>query len=289
MKRILCLILTICLFAALCVPAFADSSDCVVVGADLSESQILQVYEDFGILRGSVLELTVTNSEERDYLEGLVSESVIGTRSLSCIYIRLLSEGKGLTVSTNNISWCTQDMYKSALMTAGIYDAEVFVTAPFSVSGTAALTGVYKAYEQITGETLDEEAKEAAADELVLTAELADEISEEDAVAIVNDLKLLLDETAEMSDEELSEQIQDIASGYGYTLDTEWIDKLIELVRSLEKLDISELTEKVESFRNTLETAGEYAQQAITFGQKLAQFLGKVAEAFRGIFGSSEE
>lgn len=289
MKRLLCVILAICACAAFCVPAFADSSDCVVIGADLTEDQILQVYEDFNLLRGSVMELTVTNSEERAYLEGLVSDSVIGTRSLSCIYIQLLSEGKGLTISTNNISWCSQNMYESALITAGIYDANVIVTAPFSVSGTAALTGIYKAYEQITGETLDEEAKEAAADELVLTAELGDEIDEEDAVAIVNDVKLMLDETEQMSDDELSEQIQEIASDYGYTLDTEWIDKLIELVRSLEKLDVNELTEKVENFRSTLETAGEYAQQAISFGQKLAQFFGKIAEAFQNIFGSAEE
>ena len=38
-------------------------------------------------------------------------------------------------------------MYINALATAGVKDASVYVTAPFSVSGTPALTGIIKAYE----------------------------------------------------------------------------------------------------------------------------------------------
>ena len=251
-----------------------------------------------------------------------MSESVIGTRSISCIYIKILSEGSGLSVSTDNISWCTQDMYRAALMTAGIYDAQVKVAAPFSVSGTAALTGVYKAYEDITGTKLDENAKSAAADELVVTAELADEltqaildgqvssdvveqaiqsgdadriaeeISSADAVSIVNELKLILDETENMTDEELRTQIVTIAAQYGYSLDDATITRLIELVRSMEGLSISELTDKVqqfqqsvEKFRNTVETVHEYADQAVSFGQKVANFFRSIADAFRNIFG----
>ena len=248
MKKLFSLLLALVMAFSLCAGALAanEGEARAVVGANLSEDQIKTVYTQFGLVRGSVGELTVTNAEERDYLEGLVDESVIGTRSISCVYIKLLEEGKGLNVSTDNITWCTEDMYRSALMTAGIYDAEVKVGAPFGVSGTAALTGIYKAYEDITGTQLVEEAKEAAADELVTTAELADEISEEDAVAIVNELKLMLDEIKEMSDDELRARINDIAAQYGYTLDEELVDKLISLCRSLQGLTIADLQEKVE-------------------------------------------
>lgn len=258
-----------------------------VIGANLSEDQINTVYTQFGIQRGSVGELTVTNAEERDYLEGLVDESVIGTRSISCVYIKILEEGKGLSVSASNITWCTEDMYRSALMTAGIYDAEVKVGAPFGVSGTAALTGIYKAYEDITGTELVEEAKEAAADELVTTAELADEIPEEDAVAIVNELKLILDEIQNMSDEELREQIDQIAAQYGYTLDDALVEKLIRLCRSLQGLTIADLQEKVEQFKDTIETVSQYADQALGFGQKLVQFIQNILDAFKNIFGGA--
>lgn len=287
MKKFISLLLALVMVFILCVPALAahEGQARAVVGANLSEDQINSVYGQFGLERGSVPELSVTNAEERDYLEGLVDESVIGTRSISCVYIKLLEEGKGLVVSTDNITWCTEDMYRSALMTAGIYDAEVKVGAPFAVSGTAALTGIYKAYEDITGMELVEEAKEAAADELVTTAELADEISEEDAVAIVNELKLMLDEIAKMSDEELRQQINDIAAQYGYTLDEELVNKLISLCRSLQGLTIADLQEKVEQFKSTIETVSQYADQALTFGQKLAQFIQNILDAFKNTFG----
>ncbi len=307
MKKLISLLLAVCMALALCVPALAarEGEERVVIGADISEDQILSVYAQFGLMRGAVKELTVTNAEERNYLEGLVSESVIGTRSISCVYIKLLGENAGLTVTTNNISWCTEDMYKSALMTAGIYDAEVKVGAPFAVSGTAALTGIYKAYEDITGVQLEEEAKSVAADELIITAELADAISEAidngevtidgdavaeevsnaDAVAIVNDLKLILDETQKMSDDELRAEIIKIAEQYGYTLDEEMIQRLINLCRSMEGLSIAELQEKVEQFKSTVETVTGYANQAVTFGQKVAAFFQRIAEAFRSIFG----
>jgi len=287
LKKLFSLLLALVMAFSLCAGALAanEGEARAVVGANLSEDQIKTVYTQFGLERGSVGELTVTNAEERDYLEGLVDESVIGTRSISCVYIKLLEEGKGLNVSTDNITWCTEDMYRSALMTAGIYDAEVKVGAPFGVSGTAALTGIYKAYEDITGTQLVEEAKEAAADELVTTAELADEISEEDAVAIVNELKLMLDEIKEMSDDELRARINDIAAQYGYTLDEELVDKLISLCRSLQGLTIADLQEKVEQFKNTIETVSQYADRALTFGQKLAQFIQNILNIFKNASG----
>ena len=337
MKKIISIALLVCVVFALCVPAFAanEGEERAVIGADLSDSQILTVYGTFGLIRGSVRELKVTNAEERAYLEGLVSDSIIGTRSISCVYIRILPENSGLTVTASNITWCTENMYRSALMTAGIYDAEVKVTAPYPVSGTAALTGIYKAYEDITGRQLEEEAKTAAADELVLTAELADtltdaikreevskaivdavnaeaesndELTEEDvanavaeadAVAIVNELKLILDETQNMSDDELRGQIETIAAEYGYEIDADLINRLIELVRSMEGLSISDLTEKVEEFkdgvakvrdgvervRQAVDTIGDYAEQAVTLGQRIVNFLQSIVDFFRNLFG----
>ena len=317
MKKILSILLVLCALLTLSLPALAVNAgeERAVIGADLNENDILSVYAQFGLTRGSVRELTVTNAEERSYLQGIVDDSVIGTRSISCIYIKTLEQNAGLRVSTNNISWCTQDMYRSALMTAGIYDAEVKVGAPFPVSGTAALTGIYKAYEDITGTHLDEQAKTAAADELVLTAELADaleqavnsgevqldpalvdmaaeELSNADAVAIVNELKLILDQTSTMTDEELRVQIIQIAASYGYTLDEDMINRLIELCRSMEGLSISELTDKVEQFKSTVETVQrysqtvqEYTEKAAGFGAKVADFFNTVIDFFSGLFG----
>ena len=274
------------MLAALSVPALAmgEGQERVVVGADLTEAQILSVYGQFGLTRGSVTELTVTNAEERDYLEGLVSEDVIGHNSISCVYIRTLPSGSGLTVSTNNITWCTQDMYRAALMTAGVYDAEVRVGAPFGVSGTAALTGIYKAYESITGVQLQQQAKSAATDELVITAELADQIEDVDAVAIVSELKLILDETQNMTDEDLRAQIVQIAGQYGYTLSDAIVSQLVSLCRTLEGLSTDQLQSKVEQFKSTLSNVAQYAQQVQGFGAKISSVLDSIRSFFQNLF-----
>ena len=152
------------ILTSLAASAFAERLDSrVVLGADLSPEQISSVYNMFSINRGDCTELTITNAEEREYLEGYVDSALIGTRSVSCVYVELLSAGEGMSITTSNINWCTPEMYISALATAGISDARIEVAAPAEVSGTAALTGIYKAYEDMTGQKLDDIAKLEAA------------------------------------------------------------------------------------------------------------------------------
>ena len=123
-KRIISFVLVIILLFSLCTAAFADNIQSrAVIGADLTQDQVALVYQAFGVQQGSVIELKVTNAEERQYLEGYVDSSIIGTKSISCVYVELLSSGAGMDVTTSNISWCTPEMYISALATAGITDA----------------------------------------------------------------------------------------------------------------------------------------------------------------------
>ena len=157
MKRFLSTLLVLLMLLSFSIPSYAlGNQSRAVIAADLTEEQIEQVYNFFGVKRGSVIELRVTNQEERQYLEGYVDSALIGTKSISSVYVELLPSGSGMNVTTSNISWCTPEMYMSALATVGITDAKIIVAAPFSVSGTAALTGVYKAYEDMTGKKLDE-------------------------------------------------------------------------------------------------------------------------------------
>lgn len=259
--------------------AVGPGEERVTLGANLSEEQIDQIYEDFSLERGSVTEITVSNDEEREYLAGLVPERKIGSVALSCIYIKTLDEGSGITVSTNNINWCTVNMYVNALITAGVKDAKVMVSAPFEVSGTAALTGVYKAYEEITGVELDQTAKEAAAEELVITGELAESIGDDNATELINELKKILDQTKEMTDEELKAEILNIAAVKNIQLTEEEILQIISLCRTLEKIDASEWVEKL----TQLGSAMKAAQEA---GENVSSFFASVGEFFSGVFKS---
>lgn len=285
MKKILSILLACCLLAG-AVPALAvDAGEArAVIGANLTEEQISAVYSNFGVKRGDVTELRVTNADERKYLEGYVEDSVIGTNSISCVYIEVLEEGEGLDVTTTNINWCTSQMYVSALATAGITDAKIIVAAPFEVSGTAALTGVYMAYEDITGETLDETAKLVSTQELTLTAELAEKIGSYDSVEIVNELKLLLGETKNMTDEQLRREIESIASDLGASLTDTQISQLISLCRSLEKLNPEQLKEKVESVQNTIAKLGQAKETVSNFFEGVKNVWNSIVDFFKGLF-----
>ncbi len=289
MKKVISLILCVLMLGSCFAFADAVEGSRAVIGADLDADEVAYVYKQFGISQGDVKELTVTNAEEREYLNGLVDESLIGSKSISCVYIEALSEGKGLDVTVNNISWCTPDMYMNAMVTAGITDANVKIAAPFEVSGTAALTGIYKAYEDISGKKLDEDAKLVGTQELTVTAELAEEIGSADSAAIVNQLKLILDETKNMSDDELRGQIKKIAEEYKVSLSDSQIDSLISLCRSMEKLDTAALKEKVEQVQKYLKDIvtkqGEIKQFLSNVADTVSEFVSKVVSFIRGIFG----
>lgn len=254
-----------------------------VIGANLTEDQVAAVYQAFGVKRGDVIELSVTNAEEREYLEGYVPENLIGTRSISCVYVELLDEGSGMDVTTSNINWVTAEMYISALATAGITDAKIVVAAPFEVSGTAALTGVYKAYEDMTGKKLDDLAKLVSTQELTITSDLAREIGSMDSTSIVNDLKLMLDETATMSDEEIKEQVVEIAGRYNVKLTEKQLNQLVSLCRSLEGLDADQLKASVQKVQDTLNKVSDAKTTVVGFVQTIKKAVESVKSFFQRI------
>ena len=281
MKKLITILLIIVMAVGMIVPAYAENIQSrAVIGADLTDDQIAAVYNAFGIKRGDAIELRVTNGEERQWLQGYVDESLIGTRSISCVYVELLPEDSGMDVTTSNITWCTGEMYISALATAGITDARVIVAAPFEVSGTAALTGVYKAYEDMTGKKLDDLAKLVSTQELTITGELANEIGGMDSTSIVNDLKLMLDETQKMTDDEIRAEIIDIAGRYNVSLTNTQIQQLIDLCRSLEGLDADSLKARVEEVQGTLQKVSDAKTKVVGFVETVKKVVTSVSSFF---------
>ena len=281
--------LSVLMLIALCagLPSAPASADAemrrTVIGADLDDAQIETVYRSFGIERGTVPELRLTNAEERAALAGSLDEAVIGTRAISCVYFELLPEGSGLLVRTENISFCTAEMYRNSLRTAGINDAKLIVAAPFSVSGTAAMAGVYKAYEDMTGDALNTEAKTAGTQELTITGELADELGSDDsAQSIIGELKAMLSETAGMTDDEIRETIRGIADEHNVRLTETQVQQLLDLCRALEKLDPERLSQSAEDAKNTL-------QKMEDAKEKVGGFLQTVKRAFESVKGLFEK
>lgn len=161
----------------------------LTMGADLSQEQRDYILQYFGISAGQVQELTITNADERSQLSGLVSDEVIGTRTVSCALVRPTNSG-GIQVKTANTNYVTSNMIAMNLSSSGVYNCEVLIAAPFEVSGTGALTGVMMAYEAASGETLDPEKKQLANEEMVITGEIAETVGQDQATLVVNDIKI---------------------------------------------------------------------------------------------------
>lgn len=223
-------------------PSFADSvtgDTIITLGEDLSETERQALLDEMDA-SDDVEIVTVSNAEEHEYLGNYMSASDIGTRALSSARITTLDDGSGMEVETNNITTVTEGMYANALITAGVEDAEVYVTAPNNVSGTGALTGLMKAYEQQQGEALSEDRKQVASEEMVTTSELAesDNISQEEATRLITLIKQEIAEQQPDNEEEIREVIQNVEIEMNITLTENQTNQLVSLFTKMNNLNI---------------------------------------------------
>lgn len=174
------------LLAIICTGALgvaAAQPGVVTFGADLTEGQKEAVGRLLGVANDSAgwRELIVTNGEERAMLGDVVPGPYLGTRALSSASVLPRPEGAGLEITTHNITWVSREMFANALVTGGVRDARVVVAAPTPVSGTAALTGIFKAFEVAAGQELPQGRKQIAGRELFITGRLGEKVGQERA------------------------------------------------------------------------------------------------------------
>ena len=252
MKKFLSILSIVLILIASTNMVLADTFKTVSIGADITDTQKQQMYNEFGANPSDVQTVVITNSDERKYLSGIVSDSIIGNRSISCSYVEPLSSGEGLNVTVNNLTFVNKEMIANALVTAGIKDAKVIASAPFSVSGTAALTGIMKAFEKSTGTSLNPVAKDAATREMVATGELGQQIGQEKAAQFVNDVKQEVISAGAKNSDDIKSIIQKVAEKEGINLSDEQINSLSDILKKISTLDI-----KLSDIQNQLKSINE--------------------------------
>ena len=233
-------ILFITLLLIFPVRSFADVAvgDMIItLGENLTEEQKNLLLSEMNAPEEAQI-ITVSNAEEHQYLGSYVAKSLIGTRAISSSAITIAEKSSGLEVETHNINWVTDEMYINALITAGVKDAKIYITAPMSVSGTAALTGIIKAYEVSTDTIIPEEVKQAANEEMVKSAELGDAIGTENASALITKVKEEIAKSQPKTEADLRTIIENAAKDLGITLTEEQIQTLIDLFNKLKDLNI---------------------------------------------------
>jgi uncharacterized protein YpuA (DUF1002 family) len=266
---------------------FADAAEgdvIITLGENLSEEQEKQVLEKLNAPENTEI-ITVSNAEERKYLGNLIPKAQLGTKAISSSSITYTAKGTGLDVETQNINWVTDEMYLNALITAGVKDAIIKVVAPFEVSGTAALTGLMKAYEISSNEVIPEEVKQIANQEMVETAKLGDSIGSENAAALIAKIKEKVAKNAPETDAQLRAIIEQAAKELGITLTENQIQSLIDLFNKMKELNIdwnqvgeqlNQAKEKISKFLQSEEGQG--------FLAKLKDFFTSLFEAIKALF-----
>lgn len=218
---------------------YADAYKVVTLGGDLTESQKNDMLKYFNVSKDQVNVIQVNIDEEKKYLGDSASSSQIGTKSISCAYVEPTSSG-GLNVSTNNIYWVNSNMIKNALITAGIKNANVKAAAPFNVSGTAALTGILKGFENSSsGTKIDENKKKVANDELMTTGEIGDKIGKDKAAGLMNDIKTQVIKDKPKDTEGVRKIVENVTNNYNVNLSSGDIDKITALMNKINGLNLN--------------------------------------------------
>ena len=230
----------------------------VSLGKNLSSEQRREILNLFNVDE-NVNIIEVTNEEEREYLGKFVDEKLIGTRAISSVYVEKLPKGEGITVESHNITWVTNDMYRNALITAGIKDAKIIVASPIKASGTAALTGVIKAFEDITGEEITEKEKEIASEEIAKTATLGNEIGQEKAEELINNIKIYIIDNNIKSKGSIKKVVEQMAKDLGIELTENQIEQIVSLMRNISKLnlDIDQIKDQLKDISGKIDKITE--------------------------------
>ncbi|HHU64044.1 MAG TPA: DUF1002 domain-containing protein [Clostridiales bacterium] len=275
MKKIISVIIVVVLVTLWTGTALAGQDKVVTLGANLTPEQRKQMLDLFGVKEGELEIIEVTIEEQRKLLKGIATDKQIGRKAYSSSLIELLDEGEGLSIQTTNITWVTKEMYANALVTAGVKDARVTVAAPFNVTGTAALTGIMKAFETATAQPLDEEAKKIAGEELVTTGELGEEIGKEKAGNLIKDVKEVIVAEKITDPEEIRKVIVEIAGKLDIQLSEEQIQKIISLMEKIGSLnlDFGQISGQLEGIKKHLEKISQDAGEAKGFLQKILNAL----------------
>lgn len=243
-STILVAVMTFVMVSSSALVAKADTYPYVSLGADLTEEQKVTVLTYMGLTVDDLSNyhvVYITNEMEHANLDSLIDSSLIGKRALSSAMVKPTSSGSGISVETHNINYCTISMYKNALLTAGVENADVVIAGPFQISGTAALLGVMKAYEEMTGKELSDDAKEVAIEEMVTVSELTGDLSADEKAKveeIINEIKATVIAEGLTNSDEIEKVVLDALSEQGITLSEEDVDTLTGLMSKIGELDI---------------------------------------------------
>ena len=311
------LALTVVAGLSVSMTAFAKSSftgeyrqgEILSFGSSLNQREEAALRDYFGV--SDEMEAIYVDNETAIKQLGLAPDALDDYKGgwYSSAYVKLTDQG-GINVSSKNVSLVTNEMFANALITSGILNCEVIVSAPFMVTGESALAGILAGAEEIMGESLSEENKVVAKEEIDTTLEIADEIlnnpdneinssSDSSTVAsgIINDIKQQVIKDSPNSTQ-IEQIIVNVTNNYGVDLSEESTERIANLMEDVNKLDIDykDIKETMknigDSISESLKEAGVKLKESGVLekiGNWFVDLVRGISEWIKGLFISSNE
>ena len=260
-----------------------------VYGAKLSDSQKEEVKRLLEVDPDAIQEFEVDGQDAAKYINGNPNSNMY-----SSVKITQEDKGNGIDidiVTPDNITQVTEDMYKNALLTAGVEDANVEVASPVQVSGHSALTGIYKAYDA-GGAELDDDRMEAANEELDLTTKLTKngDVSQEKVTELMTEIKKEIADQDPATREDVEEIVQDKLDKLEINLSDEDRQLLIDLFNKLKDLDIDfgKVRDQLEDIASTIKDKLGDLDIDEGFWEKVKNFFNDLIDSIASFFSKDE-
>ncbi|MGA9174354.1 MAG: DUF1002 domain-containing protein, partial [Thermoactinomyces sp.] len=153
-------------------------------------------------------------------------------------------------------------------------------------SGTAGLTGIIKAFETATGQKIDENKKEVANEEIVVTSQLADQIKDPNkAVQFINKVKEEISDQKPQTPQDYRDIIVNVSNDFNVNLNQQTINNLVQYAQNFNKLDINwdQINSQLQNLRGDIKNIlnSDTTQGIIdTIFQWLGDFFNSIGEFF---------
>ena len=150
-----------------------------------------------------------------------------------------------------------------------------------------------KAFEDATGETLDEDKKELASEELIITGDLGEDIGADKATGIVNDIKTEIIKNNTSDTIQIANTINNVTNNYNITLSSEQQKQLEDLMTKISQQDYNykEMKDTLNGIKDTitekLDAIGEGPSKG--FFETIKGWFESIGDWFKNIFDTNKE
>lgn len=216
-----------------------------------------QNYRDLGNVNNEVITANEVNAISQD-----ISHRTYNSNQIYSSALVDLASGNDLSINvdTSKITLVTENMYRSALESAGITQGHVIVTSPVSATGESALAGIMASYESATNTTIPDEVKEAANNEVYTEAEIVNNsnVSADDLTNVVDDVK------------------QEVANQN--TTDYQVIINIIN--QTINNYNINLSQEDIENLAQSIQQSQQVQDQAADYQSQISNIVQNTASGF---------